>query len=547
MGERLRGRTGALAALAVVSVLVAFPGAAQAHGPIAPAASSYLAKVLALPAGLQAKVVDGDLRMWLQVPRNRTVIVLDYRGAPYLRYSPAGIDVNQNSSMYYLNQTPVALTPPANLTASTPPSWHRVSGGRSYEWHDGRLHALAAVALSPGTSFVGRWRIPLRIDGQLSSISGGLWHADAPTAVWFWPIVVIVACVLAAWRLRRAWLDRLVARVLAVTALIGMAIVGFGLQLHGRPTITVFQFVELAAILTFVGWGLSRTLFRTPGYFTCFLIGGAALWAGGEMITTLLYGFVLIPLPAFLARTATVVCLGTGVGLLLLVFRLADHGEASAPAGESLVGAAGKPGHVMLLRRTAPVALAALTLLSACGSTVRTTTEAPPPPAALVAQARPIGRGPSFQPPARGPVVGACERPLGPRNGVHVEVFAANRVVLLPVGIGTKPPRSVAAGRISSARCYGDLVTLDPTGLVLVRRGTHLKVADVFRAWGEPLSTRRLASFSAPPGTRVAVFVDGRKWRRSPASVPLSRHAEIVLEVGPHVAPHPAYTFPPGT
>jgi hypothetical protein len=29
--------------------------------------------------------------------------------------------------------------------------------------------------------------------------------------------------------------------------------------------------------------------------------------------------------------------------------------------------------------------------------------------------------------------------------------------------------------------------------------------------------------------------------------VPLTPHAEIVLEVGPHVPPHASYTFPPGT
>jgi hypothetical protein len=336
---RVRLRTAAL----VIVALGAFPSAAEAHGPIAPAASSYFAKVLELPAGLQAKVIDGDLRMWLQVPREETVVVLDYRGAPYVRFSPNGVDVNHNSSMYYLNQTPVALTPPANLTASTPPSWHQVSGGHSYEWHDGRLHALAVVALAPGVSFVGRWRVPVRIDGQLSSISGGLWHADNPSIVWFWPIVVLLACVLAAWRLRRPALDRLMARVLSITALVSVTIVGLGLQLHGRPTITPFQFVELAAILAFVGWGFSRALFRQPGYFTCFLIGVAALWAGGEMVTTLLYGFVLIPLPAFLARTVTIVCLGTGAGLLLLVFRLADHGEAAAQRAEAPVETAGTP------------------------------------------------------------------------------------------------------------------------------------------------------------------------------------------------------------
>ncbi len=325
-----RSRAMAVALAGTVAVLAAAPGAAQAHGPIAPAATSYFAKVLGLPAGLQAKVVDGDLRMWLQVPRRQTVVILDYRGAPYVRFTSEGVYVNHNSSMYYLNQTPVPQTPPTSLSATTPPSWHRVSGGRHYEWHDGRLHALAAVALSPssGVSFVGRWRIPLRIDGRLASISGGVWHANDPSIVWFWGIVVLVACVLAAWRVRRPSLDRLVARVLAITALGAVTIAGLGLQLHGRPEISIFQFVELAAILAFVGWGLTRVLLRRPGYFTCFLIGIAALWAGGELITTLLYGFVLIDLPAFLARVATIVCLGTGAGLLLLVFRLSDHSDS---------------------------------------------------------------------------------------------------------------------------------------------------------------------------------------------------------------------------
>ena len=119
-----------------------------------------------------------------------------------------------------------------------------------------------------------------------------------------------------------------------------------GLQLHGRPTITPFQLVELAAILAFVGWGFSRTLFRAPGYFTCFLIGIAALWAGGEMIMTLLYGFVLIPLPAFTARLVTVLCLGTGASLLPLVFRLADHSDPDPVQERPTDALASDPGGV---------------------------------------------------------------------------------------------------------------------------------------------------------------------------------------------------------
>jgi hypothetical protein len=45
---------------------------------------------------------------------------------------------------------------------------------------------------------------------------------------------------------------------------------------------------------------------------------------------------------------------------------------------------------------------------------------------------------------------------------------------------------------------------------------------------------------------RVAVFVGGRRVLRNPGSVRLTRHAEIVLEVGGYVAPHPSYLFPKG-
>jgi hypothetical protein len=168
-------------------------------------------------------------------------------------------------------------------------------------------------------------------------------------------------------------------------------------------------------------------------------------------------------------------------------------------------------------------------------------------PSALVSEARPVGVGPRFNLPVSGQVSGSCKSVLGPRGGVHVEVFAADRVLLLPAGIGTRPPRASLDGRITAARCYGALVTLDPTGVVLVRPGARLTLGTLFGSWGEPLSRTRLASFTAAPGTGVTVFIDGRPWRGAPAAVPLTRHAEIVLEVGPRVPPHSSYVFPAGT
>lgn len=188
----------------------------------------------------------------------------------------------------------------------------------------------------------------------------------------------------------------------------------------------------------------------------------------------------------------------------------------------------------------------AVALLSACGASNRFTST-PSIPRTLLREARPIGTGSRFHLPATGPVVGPCRPRLGRRFGAHVEVFAANRVLLLPAGIGTRPPRSWSGGRLASARCYGSVVTLDPTGVIYVRPGANLSLEDLFRAWGEPLSPSRLASFSAPSGRRVLVFVDGRRWRGTPGSVALQRHAEIVAEVGAFVPPHASYVFPRGT
>jgi hypothetical protein len=205
-----------------------------------------------------------------------------------------------------------------------------------------------------------------------------------------------------------------------------------------------------------------------------------------------------------------------------------------------------------------PLAAAAVAVaLSGCGSGSGTATATATAtahrgagiPASLAASARPIGAGPRYRPSVR--TAGSarpprCESTLGPRYGVHLELFAANRVVLVAPGIGLRRPWRSVGGRITQARCYGALATIDPTGVVYVRPGARLTVGDVFGAWGRPLRTNRMLSFRT--GGRVRAYVDGRHWTRTaPSAIPLRRHAEIVLELGPYVPPHRSFVFPPGT
>ena len=69
------------------------------------------------------------------------------------------------------------------------------------------------------------------------------------------------------------------------------------------------------------------------------LIAIVALWEGLELIPTLVNGFVLIAIPAFVARIATVLALGCALGLVPLMFRLSDLKEdAEEAAGGELPG-----------------------------------------------------------------------------------------------------------------------------------------------------------------------------------------------------------------
>jgi hypothetical protein len=226
--------------------------------------------------------------------------------------------------MWYLNQVP-AQTPPLGLAARTPARWQRASSGHSYEWHDGRLHALASTARAPGATLIGRWTIPLRVGGAPTAITGGLYYAPGPSPVWFWPIVVAAACVLAALRLRRPSLDERLARGLGAATLTVFVLAALTRQLHGRPEISPGQLIVLALELAFAGWAATRIARGRGGWFVVFLVAAAAIWEGATLVGVLLDGFVLLAAPAFAGRLVVVACLAGGVGLLPVVFALAER------------------------------------------------------------------------------------------------------------------------------------------------------------------------------------------------------------------------------
>ena len=161
----------------------------------------------------------------------------------------------------------------------------------------------------------------------------------------------------------------------------------------------------------------------------------------------------------------------------------------------------------------------------------------------------PIGTGPGFRLPAAPAAVVAgepvgrlrCARGGG-RFGVHLELFVHRKVLIVPAGIGVARPWREHLARLKPAGCTYPARTLEPTGVVEVRTGARLTLGDLFRLWGQRLGQDRIAGFRGP----VLAFVGGRRRRGDPASIRLTRHAQIVLELGGYVAPHPAYRFAGG-
>lgn len=172
--------------------------------------------------------------------------------------------------------------------------------------------------------------------------------------------------------------------------------------------------------------------------------------------------------------------------------------------------------------------------------------------AAALASSRRVGRGPYFRPRpwSRVARIGLtvdglrCRRHQALNDLAHVELFAANHVVVVPAGIGVAPPVRLRDGRIVSERCSYPLRTLEPTGLLLMGGPRHYTLGELFDLWGEPLTASVMAGFHAGKLRRIAVFIDGVTWKGSPSEAPLSARSQVTVEVGPYVPPHVRYLFP---
>jgi hypothetical protein len=163
----------------------------------------------------------------------------------------------------------------------------------------------------------------------------------------------------------------------------------------------------------------------------------------------------------------------------------------------------------------------------------------------------PIGPPPRYLPGAATAAVRAGESvgdlrcaKAGPSFRIHLELFAGRKVIVVPAGIGVAAPLRQDGSAVVPGGCVYPVRTLAPGGVVEVARGSGATLGDVFRVWGRALGRTQLLSFRS--SSPVRAYVGGRLVRGPVGAIPLTHHAEIVLELGPYVAPHSFFLFPGG-
>ena len=199
----------------VAAALAAAP-AALAHGE--GAERGYVSTLTAVEppnVGLFVDVLEGDDRLALTNTTGKPLLVLGYEGEPYLRFDAEGVYENARSPAAALNNDRygrVELPPEADPAAE--PDWRKVADGRTYEWHDHRIHWMSqtpppSIRDDPDTpEHVFDWKVPAELDGRPLLIRGSLDYvppggSGLDLLYVIPPIVALLAAGGAAWLLLR--------------------------------------------------------------------------------------------------------------------------------------------------------------------------------------------------------------------------------------------------------------------------------------------------------------------------------------------------------
>jgi hypothetical protein len=248
-----------------------------------------------------------------------TIVILGYRGEPFLRLSPHLVEVNQLSGT--AAQTGLIPVAPPPESSASEPRWVRSSDADSVAWTDARIAPPPPQSQPASES----WTLPLIVDGQQVSVVGTR-DRTPPPSPWPWvAVLVLLTAAVAAIGWMRNW-QRPMAAVVAAGILAFVLHVlgtGFAPQQNGP----VFGWVSVGLVAGFallVGavCALSALRGSESAPDRAVTAGGIVLILAAADISVLWNSQLPFPGPGVLDRGLTVISYAAAVGLIIAGARL---------------------------------------------------------------------------------------------------------------------------------------------------------------------------------------------------------------------------------
>ena len=188
----------ALAAGVVLAAAFATPVFADPAGP-----TDYRSEVVSVDPpsdDIDLEIIGGDSFVQLTAQPGADVIVVGYRGEPYLWFRPDGtVAENRNAPTLYQNLSRYGSDAPAGADPEAAPDWHQVASDHRWAWHDHRAHWMQntrPLGASPGDQIL-EAVVPLVVnDADVSVTVASTWQpAPSPLPAWLGAIAGGLAAV----------------------------------------------------------------------------------------------------------------------------------------------------------------------------------------------------------------------------------------------------------------------------------------------------------------------------------------------------------------
>lgn len=314
-------RLAAMTAVLTVALALINPVPATAHVVgTGGSPSNYQTAVTAIrPAlpGVAAAVGLGGQFVRITNQGAATIVILGYRGEPFLRLSPHLVEVNQLSgTAAQTGLIPVAPAPgnPAE------PKWARSSDENSVAWTDARI-APPAQSRAASES----WKLPLIVDGQQVSVVGTRDRIPPPSP-WPWiAVLILLSAAVAAIGWTRNWQRPMAAVVMAGILAFVLHVLGTGFAPQQNGPVFGWVSVGLVAgfaLLVGVVCAVSALRGSESAPDRAVTAGGIVLILAAADISVLWNSQLPFPGPGVLDRGLTVISYAAAVGLIIAGARL---------------------------------------------------------------------------------------------------------------------------------------------------------------------------------------------------------------------------------